>query len=990
MEDNVAQAAREIENPDADHSAGPAERDEPYGHIAGIRTSRILWVVYFCYATVVAVLFQKLVVPNLPSLSAGYGLLNGDSQYFHKVAVELAEAIREFGWQQWTPWPALGATGNVALLAALYAIFGTDPSLIIPVNAALHATGGLLIFLIGKKLAPGHLGFYAGLVTSILFVCFPSSLNWYGQIHKDGFAIAGFLLVAYAWIAWTQRPTSWRDCLVLAALSLVGACLIAFVRPYAVTMLAAVNLFAFLAVILYRAAAGEPLRRFASGGFVIWAAVAAIIAFLPPASSSAMADSPRVDCPHIHTWEWQDSEALPNSLERYLRQVAHYRQFFSCAAYDAGSTLDRDVVPDNAADVMSYLPRGLSIALWAPFPTTWFESLSPVRLVGTAETVIWYLIAPGIILAVVRQRSPGLVFAIVSAIGLLTIYGFVISNLGTLHRVRYPFIFLAMLIGMIGWAGVIQQRWRQRSRVDNRISAPVTAALPTKTPDDKTHTAAGAVLSRGGIASAGIAVGIFTAAGYLLLFGRDILMSRIFGLGTELDAFYIGMLVPMFLVNVFSIPIGAALIPLYRERLERHGQKAAGEIVGSTLLAFSLIFSVLAVALVALGPPLLRLVGWGLDEATLAGALTVLPYGSVILFLSVFVVLANSILNSRFDFFTPAVSQLAVPVAAIAALLLFGQAVGAVAVAVGMLVGQAANLLIVWLRMKKEDVVLHATWRHVGESLRPAVPLFIALCGSALFVNAAVMIDNAMASTLQAGSVGAYSLGTKVVSFCTGIVGAGITAVLLPHFSSFFSSGRVAKGRQELRFYLFAGSLFAIPVAVALFLLAETLVRLAFLGGAFDERSAQTVSQVAAFGIIQIPFFTAHALLMKFANAARRSGLVFVTSLVGLLLNIVLNLALMRFVGVAGLALATSLSLWITSLLLLLWTHRHEHIHIVDIILLSLVWLLYLTLLLCLHYGSYSGVAVSMLALLVLFAENRHLIFRETDKIVALPRLSTG
>ena len=113
-------------------------------------------------------------------------------------------------------------------------------------------------------------------------------------------------------------------------------------------------------------------------------------------------------------------------------------------------------------------------------------------------------------------------------------------------------------------------------------------------------------------------------------------------------------------------------------------------------------------------------------------------------------------------------------------------------------------------------------------------------------------------------------------------------------------------------------------------------------------------------------------------------------ALVGLVLNIVLNLALMRFVGVAGLALATSLSLWITSLLLLLWTHRHEHIHIVDIILLSLVWLLYLTLLLCLHYGSYSGVAVSMLALLVLFAENRHLIFRETDQIVALPRLSTG
>jgi peptidoglycan biosynthesis protein MviN/MurJ (putative lipid II flippase) len=51
-------------------------------------------------------------------------------------------------------------------------------------------------------------------------------------------------------------------------------------------------------------------------------------------------------------------------------------------------------------------------------------------------------------------------------------------------------------------------------------------------------------------------VSMLTAGSYLLFLLRDVLMSRWFGLGVELDAFFIAMLLPMFLVNVLSIPMG--------------------------------------------------------------------------------------------------------------------------------------------------------------------------------------------------------------------------------------------------------------------------------------------------------------------------------------------------------------------------------------------------------------------------------------------------
>lgn len=106
----------------------------------------ILGVVYFCYAICAALIFQKVLLPLVPSLHAVGGLLSDDALYFDSVAWEMAERIRQDGWHNWHLFPAQGASGNVALLGALYAVFGHDPTLIIPVNAAIHALGGVLVF----------------------------------------------------------------------------------------------------------------------------------------------------------------------------------------------------------------------------------------------------------------------------------------------------------------------------------------------------------------------------------------------------------------------------------------------------------------------------------------------------------------------------------------------------------------------------------------------------------------------------------------------------------------------------------------------------------------------------------------------------------------------------------------------------------------------------------------------------------------------------
>lgn len=95
------------------------------------------------------------------------------------------------------------------------------------------------------------------------------------------------------------------------------------------------------------------------------------------------------------------------------------------------------------------------------------------------------------------------------------------------------------------------------------------------------------------------------------------------------------------------------------------------------------------------------------------------------------------------------------------------------------------------------------------------------------------------------------------------------------------------------------------------------LVRIALQHGAFGPRDTAVVTQVLVMFALQIPFFVSSRVFYRFLVAMRRTGLIFYYGVLNLGLDIALNLVLMRRLGVAGIALATSL--WTISTFLFLW-----------------------------------------------------------------------
>ncbi|MDA8094312.1 MAG: hypothetical protein M0T84_10450 [Betaproteobacteria bacterium] len=425
--------------------------------------ARTIWLFAFCYTAAVSLIFQRAVLPLLPALNAGHGLLKNDAYFYHQSAVRVAENIRLHGWSAWAPWSRLTeTTGNVGVLSALYALFSPHPALVIPVNAFLHATSAALLFMIGRELWPGRTGNLSGLLVAALFVFFPSALSWYSQPLKDTYAIAGILMIGYAHTLTLREVGERKDLLRAFVWMALGVFLITFVKPYYLKLL----LVSIALVLLLLAAQGiwmkrwQPLRVWSfymlAGVFMALVATA-VKPYVPAAENgkvyAASTIGKKISTATNKSWEWKAVPWLPRSVDRNLELAARTRA--GLISYNqkvgAGSLIDAGAAPQSAGQLLEYLPRALQVGLFAPFPDTWMRKAGVTWLLAVAETMCWYLLVPGIFLAFYRCRSPRLTVTALFAVFFIVVFSFVTPNIGSLYRYRYAYEFLLMSIAAGGW-----------------------------------------------------------------------------------------------------------------------------------------------------------------------------------------------------------------------------------------------------------------------------------------------------------------------------------------------------------------------------------------------------------------------------------------------------------------------------------------------------------------------------------------------------------
>lgn len=393
----------------------------------------------------------------------------------------------------------------------------------------------------------------------------------------------------------------------------------------------------------------------------------------------------------------------------------------------------------------------------------------------------------------------------------------------------------------------------------------------------------------------------------LIATGKEFVVAGAFGRSDALDAFLAAFLVPGLLINLTAESMSQALVPeLVRVRVQQ-GIEEARELLAVSLGRLCVMVIAVCAAAGFSAAWWIRCVGWGFPAAKLTLTLQ-LFYGLLpfVLFGAIAAV-CGAVLNAAQRVAAPALAQGIVPIATLWGALFLARRLGPWALVWASVAGAAIYAGFIAGAMTRAGYPFRLRWGSVGDSGRVVWRQQGAVLASSLVASGGLLVDQAMAASLAPGSVSALAFAGRFVSVVLTLAAGVASAVIGPHMADLAArrdwSGCRAALRRWSRFAWIASTAAALPMVFG----AQALVRLCFQHGAFGASDTAAVARVLAFSALQIPFFAASRVYYRFLLAMRRADLILLCGTVNLALDVILDLWLMRSLGVAGIALATSL-----------------------------------------------------------------------------------
>jgi putative peptidoglycan lipid II flippase len=860
-------------------------------------SNRVIWLSFFSYSLAVALLFQMVLPLLLPALHFGEGLLFPDSAHFHQSAIDLAGEIRLNGWGAWKIWPSNTTTGNVAIMGAIYAIFGHKPLLILPLNAALHASGGLCLILIGRELFSGNFARVGSVIAGCLFIVFPSSLNWYAQNHKDGYAALGFLLLVLAGVRLLKAnklnevPTS----IILVA---SGLFLTILVRPHNLQLFAALGvgiLFFGIFCALKNKIKFIPLVIYAS--LIILSS--AIIKVLP---IQAVSTPQNIAGSFANDWAWNASPELPNVVDKTVQKLANIRVFMAATALrdGAGSVIDIDSMPaDFYSSVRYFSVTGLN-GIFAPFPNSWLTKMSHSWLVGVGEIMIWYLLFPGMLWLMWRERGNlAMWWVVLSTYIVLSAESFLVPNLGTLHRIRYPFLFIFILLGCIGWCTLIKF-YVTKNTIEEKFQDTTVNFSPVSNVESPSYK---------NIYKA-IPLIVMNALLFFALFFRDVFFAHQFGLGSVLDDFQYAANLPLTVAALLAVPLGPVLITQFEKLHDSNlisAKKWVSRVSGNLLVWF------LSIGLLLLLVQVMGLSGSELKKSTFLG-IWFLP----VVALSGLTVLGNAVLICNKKSTLATSLQLVVPLLAIFLTYFFSESIGVMVPIAGLVVGQIINLVLVAYFCRRCGFSLSP--RLASVDFGAWAPAYLSLVASAAITGLSIPIALFFSSKMIEGSTAIFYMGGKVFQSLSVFICAIFLALLLPYFIKLVKLNHIQYSREVLSKVFNLGVFLAAFASLLLCSIAPEIAQLIFSTKSIEDNQLETITLVIQVGIFQLPFFIASLILIKYFVASNEAAIIFFATIVGQTVNALLSLLVLhQDMAVEMLAVSTVIGLALTSGVLIFW-----------------------------------------------------------------------
>ncbi len=436
---------------------------------------------------------------------------------------------------------------------------------------------------------------------------------------------------------------------------------------------------------------------------------------------------------------------------------------------------------------------------------------------------------------------------------------------------------------------------------------------------------------------------ISTVGGFTLLsrvFGliRDFLMARYLGAGMASDAFFIAFKLPNFFRRLFAEgAFSVAFVPLFSRALGKDitpESQAAAEAFASRVFSWLLpiLLALLVLMEAAMVPVMLGLTGGFEGDGASAEKFDLVvelgrytfPYLVLISIVSFYA----GMLNAVGRFAAAAFSPVLLNILMISALLFFHdtdvQAARYLAGAVSL--SGVAQLLLLYASVRGAGLKVALPRPRLTDDVRELLRIMAPAA-----IGAGVMQINLLADVIIAarllpeGSVSWLFYADRLAQLPLGVIGIAAGTVLLPGISRMLAAGDSDGAQVQQNRALDFSMMLTIPSAAALAIIAGPVIATIFERGAFVAADTQATALALFAYAFGLPAYVVQKTLTPayFARSDTRTPVIYAS--ISLVVNLVLNLILIRYMAHVGLAAATAIAAWLNVGLLYYGLHKRRH-----------------------------------------------------------------
>ena len=417
-------------------------------------------------------------------------------------------------------------------------------------------------------------------------------------------------------------------------------------------------------------------------------------------------------------------------------------------------------------------------------------------------------------------------------------------------------------------------------------------------------------------------------------FGRELALSYYFGASFVTDAYLISTSIPLVIFSLVGVGINSAFIPIFTSISENESKERAFTFTSRLLLSLFIMCTFSYFIILVFTPQIVKIFASGFSGDILKLTVKYTRISALIIYFVIITNLFTALLQVNNKFYIASIMGIPFNIAYMIGIYI-AYLKGNIYLPIVTVIAYLIQSLMLFYPVNKLGYKFKFKYnlgikdKYLKQMIIIAFP---AIIGSSLEqIN--YLVDKTVASRIGIeGGITLLNYSSKLNLAISGILISSLLVVFFPRISKLVAKDDRTTLKNEILNSINFTIIVSVPISILILILRYEIISFLFKRGNFNESNTIITAKCLLYYSIAFTFIGLREISNRVFYALKNTKTPVINAIIGVSLNIFLNLILSKYLGLPGIALATAISITFTVILLFFSLYKkYKMLYIKDI-----------------------------------------------------------